>query len=147
MVDDLEPSATCAVLLQLEDKQERPPPGEPQFSQQQPHCTPVQQQDSQQTVAPGQSSQSPPKKWAWTVPECRAPDDSALLKIIEVSTRQMTNVCKRQHVDVTGPTLAFAIHLCHELQSLPADLQSDAKLELHKVVNQFHKKGWSLLSH
>lgn len=75
------------------------------------------------------------------------PDDSALLKIIEVSTRQMTNVCKRQHVDVTDPTLAFAIHLCHELQSLPADLQSDAKLELHKVVNQFHKKGWSLLSH
>lgn len=143
MSDDLEPSATCTVLLELEGNGEQPRPSQLAPAEAQ---SSVKRQKTQEVMATPQNSHPPPKKRARTVAKCQVQEDSALLRIVEESTKQMGSVCMRQHIDFTNPTMAFTIHLCHELQAVPPNLRSDAKLELHRVVHQFQKEGQALHS-
>lgn len=52
----------------------------------------------------------------------------------------MANVCTKPHLDVTNPSLAFGMHIAHEVDTVPPHLQSAAKFVVSKALYEFQEQ-------
>ncbi|KAM7298943.1 hypothetical protein ISCGN_019510 [Ixodes scapularis] len=149
-LDDLAPSSTCEVLLQLERDHQPPRPSQLEPASAGTSCeglsplqqpAPDQQPPPAQQPAPAEPAPHPPaRRRARRTGPPQPLDSSALLNLIAESTRQMANAPLQQQLDVTDPLMAFTVHLCQELRRVHPDELSDTKFNLLKLVHESQKR-------
>lgn len=148
-LDDIEPSATCVALLDLEERGQLPtseqlvPPGTAAASPTDANPTHRNggggqgvSMSQQSRASTSQQSGPPPAKRVRLSPrQARAREESGLLHLLQDSTREMARTCTRPHLDLSKPSIAFAVSLGNDLETmLPPHLQIVAKARFYETI-------------
>lgn len=90
------------------------------------------------------SSRGPPpaKRVRLSARQTRAREESGLLHLLQDSTREMAHTCTRPHLDLSKPSIAFAVSLGNDLETmLPPRLQIVAKARFYQTDKCLHNVG------
>ncbi|KAG0434146.1 hypothetical protein HPB47_019324 [Ixodes persulcatus] len=156
--DDLEPSATCSLLVNLEERGETPnaaqltPPLKgPAASHQDllPQAGRLSQANGAAPAATkrpaspeGPRPPAPKRRARSSTQHIRTREESELLRVLEQTSSAMANSCTRPHMDSCNPAIvSFALSISHELALVPQHLQASAKFEIHKIIYKFQQRG------
>ncbi|KAG0411882.1 hypothetical protein HPB47_010992 [Ixodes persulcatus] len=147
--DDLEPSATCSLLVNLEERGETPnaaqltPPLEGPAASHEDLLPQAGRSSQSNGAAPaatkrpaspeGPRPPAPKRRARSSAQHIRTREESELLRVLGQTSSAMANSCTRPHMDSSNPAImAFALSISHELALVPQHLQASAKFKYTK---------------